>query len=133
MAAYAGMIRDTELEAGLQKLIAPLVEAAGYPPNSIAVRIIIDPNYNAFVAGEQMVSLLGCGAMIFGIVLALFSEYKKQQVPVISSRPVKQVVYVQAPVQQQPPIQFQQSIGQTQQPTYGSSVPRPERFPKQPK
>ena len=86
-----------------------------------------------FVAGEQMVSLLGCFAIGFGIVLALFSEYKKQQVPVISSRPVKQVVYVQAPVQQQPPIQFQQSIGQTQQPTYGSSVPRPERFPKQPK
>ena len=55
IAACAGMIRDTELETGLQKLMAPLVEAAGYPPNSIAIRIIIDPNYNAFVAGEQII------------------------------------------------------------------------------
>ena len=86
-----------------------------------------------FVTGEQMVSLLGCGAIGFGIVLALFSEYKKQQVPVISSRPAQKIVYVQAPIQQQPPIHYQQSIVQTQQPTYGSSVPLPERFPKQPK
>ena len=57
IAACAGMIRDTELEAGLQKLMAPLVEAAGYLPNSIAVRIIIDPSYNAFVAGEQIIYL----------------------------------------------------------------------------
>ena len=55
IAAYAGMIRDTELETGLQTLMKPLVEAAGYPPNSIAIRIIIDPNYNAFVAGEQII------------------------------------------------------------------------------
>jgi predicted Zn-dependent protease len=55
IAACAGMIRDTELESGLQKLMAPLVEAARYPPNSIAVRIIINPNYNAFVAGEQII------------------------------------------------------------------------------
>ena len=55
IAACAGMIRDTELEAGLQKLMAPLVEAAGYPPNSLTIRIIIDPNYNAFVAGEQII------------------------------------------------------------------------------
>ena len=48
------MIRDTELETGLQKLMAPLVEARAYPPNSIAIRIIIDPNYNAFVAGEKL-------------------------------------------------------------------------------
>ena len=51
--AFAGMIRDTELETGLQTLMEPLVEAAGYPPNSIAIRIIIDPNYNAFVATDQ--------------------------------------------------------------------------------
>jgi predicted Zn-dependent protease len=53
--ASAGMIRDTELESGLQKLMAPLVKAAGYPPGAIAVRIIIDPNYNAFVAGKQII------------------------------------------------------------------------------
>jgi predicted Zn-dependent protease len=55
MAACAGMIRDTELETGLQKLMAPLVAAAGYSANSIAVRIIIDPSYNAFVAGKQII------------------------------------------------------------------------------
>ena len=55
IAVSAGMIRDTELETGLQTLMEPLVEAAGYPPNSIAIRIIIDPNYNAFVAGEQII------------------------------------------------------------------------------
>ena len=55
IAASSSMIRDTELEAGLQKLMAPLVEAADYEPNSIVVRIIIDPNYNAFVAGEQVI------------------------------------------------------------------------------
>ena len=53
--ACAGMIRDTELETGLQKLIAPLVKAAGYPPSSIAIRVIIDPTYNAFVAGKQII------------------------------------------------------------------------------
>ncbi len=53
--ASAGMIRDTELEGSLQKLIAPLVEAAGYMPNSIAVRFIIDSDYNAFVAGGQII------------------------------------------------------------------------------
>lgn len=54
-AVSAGMIRDTELESGLQKLMAPLVKAAGYPPGAIAARIIIDPNYNAFVAGKQII------------------------------------------------------------------------------
>jgi len=56
-AAHASMVRDTELESGLQQLMAPLLEAAHYPPNSIAVRIIIDPDYNAFVAGEQIIYL----------------------------------------------------------------------------
>jgi len=54
-AVSAGMMRDTELESGLQKLMAPLVKAAGYPPGAIAVRIIIDPNYNAFVAGKHII------------------------------------------------------------------------------
>ena len=54
-AACASLIRDTELETGLQKLMAPLVAAAGYSANSIAIRIIIDPSYNAFVAGKQII------------------------------------------------------------------------------
>jgi predicted Zn-dependent protease len=56
-AAHASLVRDTELESGLQQLMAPLLEAANYPPNSIAVRIIIDPDYNAFVTGEQIIYL----------------------------------------------------------------------------
>ena len=31
----AGLIRDTELETGLQELAAPLVKAAGFAPNSV--------------------------------------------------------------------------------------------------
>ena len=46
--AVAGLIRDTELETGLQELAAPLVKAAGFAPNSIDFRIIIDSSYNAF-------------------------------------------------------------------------------------
>ena len=53
--AAAGLIRDTELEAGLTELATPLVRAAGLAPNSIDFRIIIDSSYNAFVAGEMTV------------------------------------------------------------------------------
>ena len=53
--AIAGLIRDTELETGLQDFAAPLVKAAGFSPNSIDFRIIIDSSYNAFVAGERAV------------------------------------------------------------------------------
>jgi predicted Zn-dependent protease len=53
--AAAGLIRDTELETGLQELAAPLVKAAGFEPNSVDFRIIIDSSYNAFVAGKMSV------------------------------------------------------------------------------
>ena len=55
--AIAGLIRDTELETGLQELAAPLVKAAGFAQNSIDFRIIIDSSYNAFVAGKMAVYL----------------------------------------------------------------------------
>ena len=53
--ALAGLIRDTELETGLQTLAAPLMHAAGYAPDAISIRIIIDSSYNAFVAGERVI------------------------------------------------------------------------------
>ena len=53
--ALAGMIRDTELENGLQTLAAPLMRAAGYAPDVISIRIIIDSSYNAFVAGKRVI------------------------------------------------------------------------------
>ncbi|MGC6452955.1 MAG: M48 family metalloprotease [Candidatus Puniceispirillaceae bacterium] len=54
-AASAGMIRDSEIETGLQTLIAPLSAAAGFAPDEIAVRVVLDPDYNAFVAGKRVI------------------------------------------------------------------------------
>jgi predicted Zn-dependent protease len=51
----AGMIRDTEIEAGLRDLLTPLEVAAGYQAGSIDVRVILDPGYNAFVAGKRLI------------------------------------------------------------------------------
>jgi len=53
--ASAGMIRDNEIEAGLEELIAPLTAAAGFAPGDIAVRVVLDPGYNAFVAGKRVI------------------------------------------------------------------------------
>ena len=53
--ALAGLIRDTELETGMQTLATPLMRAAGYAPDAISIRIIIDSSYNAFVAGERVI------------------------------------------------------------------------------
>ena len=53
--ASAGLIRDTELETGLLNLAAPLIRAAGYAPNAISIRVIIDSSYNAFVAGKRVI------------------------------------------------------------------------------
>ena len=47
--ASAGTIRDTEIEATIEDMIAPLANAAGFAPGEIKVRIIIDDNVNAFV------------------------------------------------------------------------------------
>ena len=53
--ASAGMIRDTEIEVGLRELLQPLEVAAGYAPGSVDVRVILDPSYNAFVAGKRLI------------------------------------------------------------------------------
>jgi predicted Zn-dependent protease len=53
--ASAAMIRDTEIEAGLRALLQPLEVAAGYAPGSVDVRVILDPSYNAFVAGKLLI------------------------------------------------------------------------------
>jgi len=55
VSATAGMIRDSEIESGLEALIAPLSAAAGFAPGEIAVRVVIDPDYNAFVAGKRVI------------------------------------------------------------------------------
>ena len=53
--ASASMIRDTEIEAGLTVMLAPLEQAAGYAPGSIDMRVILNQEYNAFVAGKRMI------------------------------------------------------------------------------
>ncbi|MEL0023238.1 MAG: hypothetical protein VW934_03205, partial [Alphaproteobacteria bacterium] len=53
--AQANLIRDTELESLLEKMIAPLEAVAGYTPGTIKIRIILDDQINAFVRNEQMI------------------------------------------------------------------------------
>ena len=44
-------IRDTEIEAGVTQMIAPLAQAAGIPAGRLKVHIIGDDDFNAFFAG----------------------------------------------------------------------------------
>ena len=53
--AAASMIRDAEIEAGLTAMLAPLEQAAGYAPGSIDLRVILNQEYNAFVAAKRMI------------------------------------------------------------------------------
>ncbi|ADE39279.1 M48 family metalloprotease [Candidatus Puniceispirillum marinum] len=53
--ANAYLIRDTELEAGLEDIISPLAIAAGFKADEIKVRVVIAPEFNAFVAGGRTV------------------------------------------------------------------------------
>ena len=49
------MIRDTEIEAGVDELIAPLINVAGFAPEEIDVRIILDNRVNAFVQSRRTI------------------------------------------------------------------------------
>ncbi len=51
----ANMIRDTEIEAGIDDLIAPLIDVAGFAPGEIDVRIILDNRVNAFVQSRRTI------------------------------------------------------------------------------
>lgn len=50
-----GMLRDTETEAFLQDLVAPLVKAADLPDKNVDVALLNAPSINAFVAGGQTI------------------------------------------------------------------------------
>ena len=52
--ASASIIRDTELERGFGEIIHDMAEKAGFP-QSVKVRIVNDPTYNAFVVGGRTV------------------------------------------------------------------------------
>ena len=45
------MIRDAEIESTLRRYSEPLLQAAGLNPASVAIYIVKDKNFNAFVAG----------------------------------------------------------------------------------
>lgn len=86
--ATAGMIRDTEIEAGLTKLAAPLIAAAGYAPDAVKLRVIIDPSYNAFVAGEMTIYIHSglltearSGEEILGVIAHELGHLKAGHVP----------------------------------------------------
>ena len=48
------LIRDTEIETVFQDAVQLMAEEAGFP-DGINIRIVLDPSYNAFVAGGRTV------------------------------------------------------------------------------
>jgi len=52
-AAARGFIRDAEIERTMALMAAPVLKAAGVPPDSVDIYIINDPQLNAFVAGGR--------------------------------------------------------------------------------
>ena len=48
------LIRDTEIETVFQNAVQLMAEEAGFP-DGINIRIVLDPSYNAFVAGGRTV------------------------------------------------------------------------------
>ena len=53
--AQASVIRDTEIEHGLLQIITPMAAEAGLNPDAMEIRVVINPAYNAFVAGDNMI------------------------------------------------------------------------------
>ncbi len=53
--AHAEVIRDTEIEDTLLEIMRPMAGEAGLNPDKMKVRVVIDNNYNAFVAADNMI------------------------------------------------------------------------------
>lgn len=49
------ILRDAETETYLEKISAPLAEAAGLSPGALEIVLVQDPSINAFVAGGQRI------------------------------------------------------------------------------
>lgn len=56
-AAHANIIRDTEIEDALLRIIRPMAEEVGLNAELMQIRIVINPQYNAFVMGDNMIYL----------------------------------------------------------------------------
>ena len=52
--AQANIIRDTEIEYRLNRVSLPLAQQAGFT-NGVKIRIVLDPSYNAFVVGRDVI------------------------------------------------------------------------------
>lgn len=52
-----GFIRDAEIEATLQKIARPILQAAGLSPGGVRIVIVNDHSLNAFVAGRNTIFL----------------------------------------------------------------------------
>ena len=53
--SHAAIIRDTEIEHYLLSIARPMAEEAGIDAESLKIRIIISPGFNAFVTGEDII------------------------------------------------------------------------------
>lgn len=53
--AQASIIRDTEIEDALLRIMRPMAEEAGLNPDQMQVRIVINSQYNAFVMADNMI------------------------------------------------------------------------------
>ena len=53
--AFASVIRDTEIESALLRVIRPMAKEAGLEPDKINVRVVINNQYNAFVTGDGVI------------------------------------------------------------------------------
>jgi predicted Zn-dependent protease len=53
--ASASVIRDTEIEDALLKVMRPMAADAGLNPDTMRVRVVIDPRYNAYVTSDNMI------------------------------------------------------------------------------
>ncbi|HEV2303370.1 MAG TPA: M48 family metalloprotease [Stellaceae bacterium] len=51
--AAKGLIRDTEIEADIHRMMTPIWEAAGLDPDAVHVYLLDDDQINSFVAGGQ--------------------------------------------------------------------------------
>lgn len=53
--ASASIIRDTEIEDALLKVMRPMAQEVGLNADMMQVRIVINPQYNAFVMADNMI------------------------------------------------------------------------------